>query len=147
MVYLISKYAKNDCLYPQDVKKRAIIDQRLHFESGVVFTVLKRISIHILIKGKQTLNEELKKSVKETYEFLETFLEGKLWVVGDYVSIADYSLVSSISSLNTIVPIDPEKWPKITAWLRRSEQLLEYEANNKGLKIFADTFRKKLTTI
>lgn len=44
-VYLLSKYAKDDSLYPKDIKKRAIIDQRLHFDSGVAFAALRRISV------------------------------------------------------------------------------------------------------
>jgi glutathione S-transferase len=36
-VYLVAKYAKNDNLYPKDLKKRALVDQRLHFDSGVAF--------------------------------------------------------------------------------------------------------------
>jgi glutathione S-transferase len=35
--YLVSKYAKNDNLYPKDLKKRALVDQRLHFDNGVAF--------------------------------------------------------------------------------------------------------------
>jgi glutathione S-transferase len=47
MVYLVSKYAKNDALYPKDLKKRALIDQRLHFDSGVVFAQLRRIVVSV----------------------------------------------------------------------------------------------------
>jgi glutathione S-transferase len=43
--YLVSKYAKDDSLYPKDLKKRAIVDQRLHFESGVLFARLLRITV------------------------------------------------------------------------------------------------------
>jgi glutathione S-transferase len=45
MTYLVSKYAKNDSLYPKDLKKRAIVDQRLHFESGVFFARLLGITV------------------------------------------------------------------------------------------------------
>lgn len=48
MVYLVAKYAQNDSLYPKDLKKRAIIDQRLHFESGVVFATLRNIAVGAL---------------------------------------------------------------------------------------------------
>ena len=45
MAYLVSKYAKNDSLYPQDLKKRAIINQRLFFESSAVFFHMKNIAV------------------------------------------------------------------------------------------------------
>lgn len=38
--YLINKYAKDDSLYPSDARKRALVDQRLHFDTGVLFAAL-----------------------------------------------------------------------------------------------------------
>lgn len=38
MPYLVSKYAKNDSLYPKDLIKRAKIDQRLHFDTAIIFS-------------------------------------------------------------------------------------------------------------
>lgn len=37
IAYLVSKYADSDALYPRDLLQRAVVDQRLHFETGVVF--------------------------------------------------------------------------------------------------------------
>lgn len=44
MTYLVSKYGKDDSLYPKDLKKRAIVDQRLHFSNDAFF-VLKQITV------------------------------------------------------------------------------------------------------
>lgn len=37
MTYMVDKYADNDNLYPKDLKKRAIVNQRLHYSGGVIF--------------------------------------------------------------------------------------------------------------
>ena len=36
MGYLVSKYAKNDSLYPKDPKRRGIVDQMLYFDIGTL---------------------------------------------------------------------------------------------------------------
>jgi glutathione S-transferase len=35
--YLVNQYGKDDSLYSKEPKKRAVIDQRLHFDTGVLF--------------------------------------------------------------------------------------------------------------
>jgi glutathione S-transferase len=48
MSYLVSKSSKDDSLYPKDLKKRALVDQRLHFDSGVAFA----LALKILVKAR-----------------------------------------------------------------------------------------------
>ncbi|KAF2901361.1 hypothetical protein ILUMI_04819, partial [Ignelater luminosus] len=43
IAYLIGKYANDDSLYPKHYEKRATIDQRLSFDSEVVFHNIRNI--------------------------------------------------------------------------------------------------------
>lgn len=43
--YLIEKYGKDDSLYSADLYERAVINQRLHFDSGVLFVRLIAITV------------------------------------------------------------------------------------------------------
>lgn len=45
--YLVNKYGKDDSLYPKNCKIRAIVDQRLHFDNGVLFTRLSNLVVSI----------------------------------------------------------------------------------------------------
>lgn len=47
MPYLVAKYGKEKSLYPEDLQKRAIIDQRLHFDSNVLAPRGRTISVGI----------------------------------------------------------------------------------------------------
>lgn len=44
---MVSKYAKDDKLYPKDLSKRARVDHRLHYENGVLFQVIKDMVVSI----------------------------------------------------------------------------------------------------
>lgn len=37
LTYLASMYATDDKLYPKDVRTRALVDQRLHFDLGTLY--------------------------------------------------------------------------------------------------------------
>lgn len=37
LTYLTSAYAKDDTLYPKDIKIRALVDQRLHFDLSTLY--------------------------------------------------------------------------------------------------------------
>lgn len=43
--YLVTQYGKNDKLYPKDPKKKGLVDQRLHFDSGTLFARMIQITV------------------------------------------------------------------------------------------------------
>ena len=45
--YLVRSYASDDSLYPQDPKQKAIVDQRLYFDAGILFPRLRAITVSI----------------------------------------------------------------------------------------------------
>ncbi|XP_023175015.2 glutathione S-transferase 1-like isoform X2 [Drosophila hydei] len=128
MAYLVRKYAKDDALYPKNFYKRALVDQRLHFESGVVFA-------HALI------------SITRMVLFLGQTKEDHEYIAGDQLTIADFSLISSISSMVAYVEIDPVKYPKLRAWMRRMEQLPVYAENAEGARLFIASVKKAKFTV
>ncbi|KAF2891265.1 hypothetical protein ILUMI_14909, partial [Ignelater luminosus] len=46
-IYLVTKYDKDNLLYPDDPCTRAVINQRLHFDSGVLFPTALRIIVRL----------------------------------------------------------------------------------------------------
>lgn len=47
MAYLVSKYARNDSLYPKDPKERAIVDQMMYFDADSLYTNLIKCYVRI----------------------------------------------------------------------------------------------------
>ncbi|KAJ3663896.1 hypothetical protein Zmor_008115 [Zophobas morio] len=142
--YLVSKYGQSDSLYPQDLKKRAIVDQRLHFDSGVASVRASDVMLPIRRGEKTSLDDNDKHKLGEVYAFLDTFLDGHEWIADDVVTIADYSIYSTVSSSNVFIPIDPDKYPRLQAWFHKVEALPETEVSKPGLRIFAGRVQSRL---
>lgn len=52
MIYLVSKYGKDDSLYSKELVKQAKLNAALHFESGVLFARLRFVFVSILERDK-----------------------------------------------------------------------------------------------
>ncbi|KAL1396324.1 hypothetical protein pipiens_010597 [Culex pipiens pipiens] len=111
MIYLASKYGKDDSLYPKDLAKQS--------------------------KGKsQRCCREIPpakaEEVRKAYQLLEdTLVED--YVAGSSLTIGDFSCISSVSSVMGFIPIDRTKFPRIHGWITRLKELPYYEeANGSG---------------
>ena len=135
IAYLVRKYGKTDALYPKDFLKRAVVDQRLHYENGILFVTCIRHVISPVFKGASSKAEfeSKKKIIEDAFDMLETFLENHSYMAGDELTLADLSIITSVSSLTVAVPLDDSKHSKLQAWIERLKQLPYYqEANGVG---------------
>nr|ASN63933.1 glutathione S-transferase epsilon 1 [Spodoptera exigua] len=117
LTYLADTYGKDDSWYPKDVKKRTLVNQKLFFNAAVLFQKLRNITYNVILKGKKTIEQELLDGVTEGYEFTEAFLSRTKYIAGDRVTIADLAILSTVSTLEHILPINAQKYPKLKAWL------------------------------
>uniref|UniRef100_A0A6P4FC78 Glutathione S-transferase 1 n=1 Tax=Drosophila rhopaloa TaxID=1041015 RepID=A0A6P4FC78_DRORH len=149
MAYLVGKYAASDELYPKDLLQRAKVDQLLHFESGVIFeSALRRLTRPILFNGESTLPRNQVDHINQIYDFVEAFLDDHDYLAGDQLTIADFSIVSTITSIGVFLELDLAKYPRIAAWLDRLRELPYYEeANGSGAAQYVDLLRSKNFTI
>lgn len=135
---MLNQYAVDDSLYPKDPKKRAIIDQRLHFDNAILFGSLRETMVPVIYDGEKTLRPENVDKIKSGYDFIESFFTGP-WLAGDSLTLADICCVATISSLNEVIPIDKKQYPKLTAWFEEcSKQEFYKKANVPGLLLFRE---------
>lgn len=136
--YLVTKYGKNDSLYPSDPSVRAQIDQRLHFDTGILFPrFVKLISSCSAPEITELPNEPIDSAV-EAIQFLETFLSpNNDYLVGNCLTLADFSCGTAALSLISCLSVDNKQFPRVFAWIERLNQLpFNQEVNVKpALKI------------
>lgn len=143
--YLVRSYASDDSLYPQDPKQKAIVDQRLYFDAGILFPRLREICVPVLYLGKNAIDENHKASLHEALSYLDVFLEGSPWVAGGNMTIADCTCVASVSTL-VAFGLDISTYKYVTAWLARcqSEMPGYEEVNEPGAEALGKAVRSRL---
>lgn len=87
-------------------------------------------------KGRKTLTEDQIEGLEHGYDHLNTFLKNNKWVAGNTVTIADFSLIANITTLNILHPMDTSRYSHISRWLKDSEALPFYKVNLQGLDEF-----------
>ena len=86
----------------------------------------------VIYSGKSYFHSDRIEHIRKAYRLLEDSLVDQ-YMVGESLTIADFSCISSIATLVGVVPLDESKFPKITAWMRRMQELPYYEeANGTG---------------
>ncbi|KAJ8954082.1 hypothetical protein NQ318_004387 [Aromia moschata] len=143
--YLTEKYGKDDALYPKNLQKRAVVDQRLYFDCGVLFPKFLDVLLPVYKDNESSVYSENAEKLIEAYGQLETLLELNTYVAGDTLTIADFSVIATVTSANVLVPIAANRFPKITEWISKMQALPYYEeANQKGLDKFAGLIKSRL---
>lgn len=124
-------------MYPKDFAKRAQIDQRLHFDSGVLFPSLRNAVTGIFYNGHTEVSGAPLTAVESGYALLESLFADNKYLVGNELSVADFSCATTVTQIDVIVPIDNVKYPKIHSWLKRMNELPSFaEINGKNVATF-----------
>ncbi|XP_015172927.1 PREDICTED: glutathione S-transferase 1-like [Polistes dominula] len=85
--YLVDEYGKSDMLYPKDSRKRALVDQRLHFDTGILYPEFRNIVLFVPSTGKYLHLENWLRTCKNEIPGYEEVNQPGLDKLVDYVKI------------------------------------------------------------
>ncbi|XP_019870085.2 glutathione S-transferase 1 [Aethina tumida] len=149
MKYLSNQYAKDDSLYPQDAKKAAVVDQRLYFTAGTLFPRLGDFCGPVLFAGQQP-QEDKREKVDEALKTLDMFLINQTWLAGQYLTIADFSVIAIVSTAEATGQFNIQKYDNLWAWYQRAQNAMAgfgYEdINQVGANAFGNAFKSRLNS-
>lgn len=136
ITYLVNKYAKGSSLYPEDPKARVLVDQRLYFDIGTLYQRFSDYFYPQVFAGAPA-DKAKNEKVQEALQLLDKFLEGQKYVAGPNLTVADLSLIASVSSLEAS-DIDFKKYANVKRWYETVKSTAPgyQEANEKGLEAF-----------
>lgn len=139
LTYLVEKYGKDDSLYPKDPKARAVVNQRLYFDMG---TLYQRFADYYYpqVFAKAPADPEKFKKIEEAFEFFNTFLATSAFAAGDKFTVADISLIATVSSYE-VAAFDFSKYANVARWYAASKAACPgIEINDAGVAEFKKFF-------
>lgn len=142
--YLCDSYAKDDKLYPRDSAKRAVIDARLHFDTGYLYAQFTTLFEDIVVNGATEAPPKVLSQLRKCYDIMERFLESGPFLCGDHLSIADISCITTLSSMDTFVPVEKSQHPKLFKWTSTMKSFSFYDLNRKGAEDVQEMLRNKM---
>ncbi|XP_026748199.1 glutathione S-transferase 1-1-like isoform X2 [Galleria mellonella] len=134
--YLVNKYGAGSTLYPEDPIARAIVDQRLDFDLGTLYPRFGNLFYPQIFAGAP-VDEALLKKLEEALVFFNTFLEGHKYAAGSNLTLADLSLVATVSTIDA-VGFNLTPYPNVLKWFQlvKSTAPAYEETNGKGIEEF-----------
>ncbi|XP_026826572.1 uncharacterized protein LOC109611401 [Ooceraea biroi] len=147
MIYLVSKYAKNDSLYPKDPKQKALVDQMIFFDAGSLYSNMGKCYLPVIKGLANSINEEDLKRVEKSFEVLNLFLEGRQFAAGENLSIADFTISTTICTI-LCFDFDISRYDNVAAYYERCKESLERygfeEVHAVGVKAFTEIYHANL---
>ncbi|KAL5292740.1 GstE2.2 family protein [Megaselia abdita] len=146
--YLVDKYSSNDSLYPKDLVKRALVNERLFFDTGILFVCLRAITCPLFFNNVVDFPEEKITNLRNAFDMMEKFLGQTKFIAGDNVTIADISCVATVSTLVNFVEITPSDYPKLHKWFNVMKGLEFYKKENQiGSEWFSSMIKEKIANV
>jgi len=144
MCYLMNKCKPDSPLYPKCPKQRALVDRYLFFDIGTMYKSIGDYFYPKLIFG-QPLDAEKETKLKDALGFLEAFLGDNDFLLGKEASIADISIGTSLTMLESM-DYSLSGHPKVEAYYKRMQQQPNWaDINGKGVELIRAWAKSKQT--
>merc|ERR1712045_1022756 len=144
--YLISKYGKNDKLYPKDVATRAIVDSRLYFDMGVFYKAMGNIVYPVFSGNEPDSSPEKMDKFVEVMGWVNDFIKPTGYVAGTHhLTVADLCFVATYATIEACGKFDLAPYAETNAWFEKMKtEIPNYEkANGEGATAFGGWFKSK----
>lgn len=141
-IYLVEKFAKDDSLYPKDLKIRTKVNEKLFYISSYLYPRAYQIFVPGYFGLETEIPQKKIDDILRGYETIEAFLSNGKYLAGAFMTIADLSLWPTMESMQQIIPIDREKFPNFVRWMGLMKELKTYEMNKKGADVHIERYRQ-----
>lgn len=116
--YLVNKF-KPGSLIPTDMKDKATVERHLYFDAATLYAIAGSIYIPVFRSGSKP-DESRQSMLKDKLKLLDAEVDGKKYVVGDTLTLADLSYLTTISfifSISHVTGVTGEDVPNVAKYV------------------------------
>nr|XP_017001142.2 glutathione S-transferase E14 [Drosophila takahashii] len=133
LIHLAEKFDKDGSLWPVEHEQRMKVLNLLLFECSFLFRRDSDFMSAIVRQGFDHVDVALhERKLTEAYIIMERYLENSDFMAGRQLTLADLSIVTTLSTVNLMFPLS--QFPRLRRWFTAMQQLDAYEANCSGLE-------------
>ncbi|XP_037713240.1 glutathione S-transferase E14 [Drosophila subpulchrella] len=133
LIHLAEKYDKGGSLWPQEHGERMKVLNLLLFECSFLFRRDSDFMSAIVRQGFAQVDvAHHERKLTEAFIIMERYLENSDFMAGRQLTLADLSIVTTLSTVNLMFPLS--QFPRLRRWFTAMQQLAAYEANCSGLE-------------
>lgn len=129
MRYAVDSYGKKEKLYPKDLKQRALVDRMLDYDCGTLSKTVSSYVSPILFESKSS-DSKHERQLCALLNELDRSLKGQDYLVGDELTLADISIVTTVTFLEAI-GFDFNNYEHLLKWINRCKGFDFYTECNK----------------
>jgi len=147
LCYLVNKYGQDNPdkarLYPAEPEQRAFVDRLLFFDNGTLYKNIVDYFHPQLMSGEEP-DERKANALKQSLDYLDLFLEKTPYVAGAHLSIADFSILASVTQLEGM-EYKINSYPNLYKWVAKLKTELPYyeSCNTAGIEMFKTWAKSK----
>jgi len=153
LAYLVNKYAGDwpdkRSLYPTEPEMRANVDRLLYFDNGTLYKNIVDY-FHPQLMSGEAADERKANALKQSLDYIDIFLDKTSYCAGDQLTIADFSILASVTQLegmdyrissypgNLPPGLPATVYPNLCKWVQRMKAELPYyeSCNAAGIQQF-----------
>lgn len=134
-------------MYPEDLQKRAKVDQWLHWHHQNTRQFTLSIFAPVVrpdLKIPQNVIDAQLKGLKRSSMLMDKHLEGKTYFVGEKLSLADIALYGEMGQFDKhfLNKFDFTPFENLNAWLQRMKNVPAYEEAHKVMPMIKQLFER-----
>ncbi|XP_017077230.1 glutathione S-transferase E14 isoform X1 [Drosophila eugracilis] len=138
LIHLAEKFDEEGSLWPLEHGERMKVLNLLLFECSFLFRRDSDFMSSIVRQGFANVDVALhERKLTEAYIIMERYLESNNFMAGRQLTLADLSIVTTLSTVNLMFPLT--QYPRLRRWFTAMRQLDAYEANCSGLEKLRQT--------